>query len=231
MKIVIINGQNHKGSTYHAARMLADKLGGEITEYFLPRDFGDYCTGCAMCFSVDIAKCPHYEKQKDIRKSMYEADLIILASPVYVYHATAPMKNFLDHQAAKWLVHRAEGSMFTKQAVAISTTAGAGTKSALKDMTDSLFFWGIAKIYKYGTPVFACGWDGVSDKKKKEIDKKLDKLASRIRRNSKHPQPGLKTKAWFYAMRYVQTRHGWCEPDIRHWQETGWGGKIRPWKE
>ncbi len=34
MKIVIINGQNHKGSTYHTARMLANKIGGEITEFF-----------------------------------------------------------------------------------------------------------------------------------------------------------------------------------------------------
>ena len=31
MKIALINGQNHKGSTYHIGRMLADKLGGEVT--------------------------------------------------------------------------------------------------------------------------------------------------------------------------------------------------------
>ena len=29
MKIVCIYGQNHKGSTYHIAKMLADKLQGE----------------------------------------------------------------------------------------------------------------------------------------------------------------------------------------------------------
>ena len=34
MKITIIYGQNHKGSTYHMTRMLADKIGGEITEFF-----------------------------------------------------------------------------------------------------------------------------------------------------------------------------------------------------
>ena len=37
MKITIIHGQNHKGSTYHIAKMLAEKLEGEITEIFLPR--------------------------------------------------------------------------------------------------------------------------------------------------------------------------------------------------
>ena len=39
MKITIINGQNHKGSTRMIARELAEKLGGEISEFFLPRDF------------------------------------------------------------------------------------------------------------------------------------------------------------------------------------------------
>ena len=34
----MINGQNHKGSTYHIGKMLADKLGGEVTEFFLPKD-------------------------------------------------------------------------------------------------------------------------------------------------------------------------------------------------
>ena len=42
MKIAMINGQNHKGSTYHIGKMLADKLGGEVTEFSLPRDFGHF---------------------------------------------------------------------------------------------------------------------------------------------------------------------------------------------
>lgn len=30
MKTVIINGQNHKGSTYHIGRLLADKNNGKV---------------------------------------------------------------------------------------------------------------------------------------------------------------------------------------------------------
>lgn len=84
----------YKGSTYHIARMLADKVGGEVTEFFLPRDFSDFCIGCAQCFEKAAEKCPHYEVQQKILHVMDEADLIILASPVYVYHVSAPMKNF-----------------------------------------------------------------------------------------------------------------------------------------
>ena len=39
MKIVMINGQNHKGSTYHIGKMLAEQVGGEIKEYFFPKHF------------------------------------------------------------------------------------------------------------------------------------------------------------------------------------------------
>ena len=119
MNIVIINGQNHKGSTYHIGRMLAERVGGDIAEFFLPRDFSDYCVGCSQCFEVAAEKCPHYEAQQPILKAMDAADLIILTSPVYVYHASAPMKNFLDHQGHRWLVHRPKAEMFTKQAVCI----------------------------------------------------------------------------------------------------------------
>ena len=46
MKIVIIHGQSHKGSTYHSAHMLAEKISSDIKEFFLPKDFGEFCVGC-----------------------------------------------------------------------------------------------------------------------------------------------------------------------------------------
>ena len=51
MKIVIIHGQSHKGSTYHIAHMLAEKIGSDIKEFFLPKDFGEFCVGCTKCFT------------------------------------------------------------------------------------------------------------------------------------------------------------------------------------
>ena len=43
MKITVIHGQSHKGSTYNIAKQLCDKLGGEVTEFFLPTDFDCFC--------------------------------------------------------------------------------------------------------------------------------------------------------------------------------------------
>lgn len=229
LKITIIYGQNHKGSTYHIAHKLATKIGGDITEYFLPKDFSSFCLGCTQCFMVDEAKCPHYEDIKPITKSLDEADLIILASPVYVYHASGAMKAFLDHYGYRWMVHRPEASMFKKQAVCISTAAGAGMKSTNKDMADSLFYWGVPKIYKLGFAVRATNYDGIAQRRKNKIDKKISKLSKKIIKRNGKVKPGFKTKAFFNLMRMLQKK-GWNEADVNYWQARGWQGKSRPWK-
>lgn len=229
MKIVIIHGQNHKGSTYHISHILAEKIGGEIKEYFLPRDFGEFCVGCTNCFMKSETKCPHYERLKPITDSMDEADVIILASPVYVYHATGAMKAFLDHYGYRWMVHRPEESMFRKQGVCISTAAGAGMKSTNKDMMDSLFFWGVARRYKYGIGIAATDWSRVNEKKKRAIDKAASGIANRILRNSKNVKPDLKTRAFFWIMHLMQ-KNGFNPRDAEYWKEKGWIRKARPWK-
>lgn len=229
MKITIIHGQSHKGSTYHIARMLAEKLNGDIKEFFLPRDFGEFCIGCTKCFMESEKKCPHYEKLKPLTDAMDEADVIILASPVYVYHATGAMKAFLDHYGYRWMVHCPEESMFKKQGICISTAAGAGMKSTNKDMEDSLFFWGVAKRYKYGVSVAAVNWKGVSDKKKNAIDKATSKMAKKIVNNYGHVKPGIKTRGFFWLMHLVQ-RKGFNPCDVEYWKAKGWTGKNRPWK-
>ena len=229
MKIAIIHGQNHKGSTYHIAHNLADEVGGQITEFFLPKDFDKFCTGCTACFTQNETKCPHYERLAPITAAMDEADLIILSSPVYVYHATGAMKAMLDHFGYQWMAHRPKAVMFNKQAVCVATAAGAGIKSTIKDMADSLFFWGVAKIYKLGFAIAATGWDEVKPKKKQTIEYRIKSLAAKIRRRNSKVKPGFKTRAFFWLMHLMQ-QNGWNEADVRYWKELGWTGSNRPWK-
>jgi multimeric flavodoxin WrbA len=229
MKIVLIHGRNHKGSTYHIGKMLADKIGGEREEFFLPRDFDQFCIGCNNCFMKGESLCPHYEKLVPITTAMDEADVLIFTSPVYVYHATGAMKAFLDHYGYRWMVHRPQEKMFSKQAVCISTAAGAGMKSTNKDMADSLFFWGIPKIYQYGVAVRAISYDTVSAKIRKKIDQKTTRIAKKIKANNGKAKPGIKTKGFFYIMRMVM-KSGWNKADCMYWEEKGWTQKARPWK-
>ena len=119
--------------------------------------------------------------------------------------------------------------MFKKQGVCITTAAGAGMKSTMKDMYDSLFFWGIAKTYKLGLAVAAVDWNGVKDKKKAQIDKSTTAIASKIIKRNGHIKPGIKTKAMFSMMRLMQ-KNGWNEKDVNYWKEKGWADGKKPWK-
>lgn len=228
MKITIIHGQSHKGSTYHLAHSLAEKLGGEITEFFLPKDFNEFCTGCTNCFLYSESKCPHYERLSPITNAIDNADVLILESPVYVMHATGSMKALLDHYGWRFMIHRPEEKMFSKQAVCISTAAGAGMKGANKDMADSLFWWGTGKIYKFGAAVNETSWDRVKDDKKLAYDKKLAALAKRIAKKQGRVKPSVKTKIIFNFMSIMQ-KNGFNKSDMEYWKEKGWSGKNRPW--
>jgi len=53
MKTCLINGTMRKGSTYQITRKMLSKmdadLNNEVTEFFLPRDMGNFCVGCYQC--------------------------------------------------------------------------------------------------------------------------------------------------------------------------------------
>lgn len=231
MKVLIISGTNHKGSTYNIGRIMAEKITSaeNISEVFLPRDFDEFCCGCTNCFIKGAETCPHYSKLAPITGLIDASDVIILTSPVYVYHCTGQMKAFLDHFGWRWMSHRPEEKMFGKQAVVVATAAGAGVKSTMKDMADSCFFWGIPRTYKLGRAVAAVDWQSVKPKIKKDINKKSDSIARKILKRQGKVPVGIKTRAFFKIMSLLQ-RNGWNETDMNYWKEKGWTGRKRPWK-
>ncbi len=229
VKTVIIHGQSHVGSTASIARMLAAKIGGETTEFFLPRDFGHFCAGCTACFVKGADKCPHVTDLAPVTEAIDAADIIILASPVYVFHATGAMKALLDHYGWRWMAHRPDPRMFGKQGVCIATAAGVGVKSTLKDMEHSLFYWGVGRIEKLGMGVAATDWEGVSAKKKAALERKTDAIAARLKFRRGRATPSFKTKAMFGIMRMAQ-KNGWNPLDVQYWKDQGWLDKKRPWR-
>ena len=230
MKIVMIHGQSHKGNTYTVAKELADKIGGEIREFFLPRDFDKPCNGCFTCFQKDLTHCPHYKELEPMVTAISEADLLILESPVYVYHATGQMLNFLDHFGTWWVVHRPVEALSQKQAVVIATAAGGGMKSTVKDMADSLEMWGIRKIYKFGIGVQAVKPEEIPERIRHKIHRKTDALVRKIRKNDGKRGYNGRAKKWFYLMRFAHKHFAPAEPDYGYWESRGWHGKNRPWK-
>ena len=231
MNVVMINGQNHKGSTYNIGKILALHLTDEknIREFFLPKDLPKFCSGCNRCFLEHESLCPHYCFTQPITQALDSADVMIFTTPVYVYHCTGSMKAFLDHYAFRWMLHRPNGDMFRKQAVCISTAAGAGMKSACKDITDSMFFWGVGKTYTYGVAVKATCFNDVSPELKKSIHAEMESLAHKIKKKKGHVTPPLKTKGFFQIARMLNKKSGWNPTDVAYWKSRGWDRKTRPW--
>lgn len=231
MKIVMIHGQNHKGSTYQIGRMIANKIGKEeeIVEFFLPKDLNHFCIGCYACIE-DPAKCPFYEEKNKIMAEVEAADVLIFTTPTYCLRASAPMKSFIDLTFNYWMSHRPRKCMFRKKAIVVSTAAGNGAKKAVKDITDALFYWGIPCILPYGICIQAMNWNGVSDKKKQKIEKDITKLANKVLRK-KVGRVGIKTKAVFMMMRMMQKANMMSgEDDRAYWEKEGWLEKERPWR-
>lgn len=228
MKIVLIHGQNHKGSSYHIGRMLAEKFAdSEVQEFFLPRDLQHFCIGCYNCIEAE-EKCPFYTEKNRIMCEIEKADLLIFTTPTYCMRASAPMKSFIDLTFTYWMSHKPRACMFSKKAVVISTAAGAGAKSAVKDITNTLFYWGISYIKGYGIAVQAMNWSQVTDKKKDKIRTDMVKLATKISEQKTHV--GVKTKFMFNMMRMMQLNNmGSGETEKTYWQEQGWLDKARPW--
>lgn len=231
MKIVMIHGQNHKGSTWNIANLLLQKLPGEkeVKEYFLPRDMNHFCSGCYACLEAR-ERCPYWREKEPMLHQMREADLLILTSPNYCMMPSAPMKAFLDLFFTNWMGHKPLREMFSKRAVVISSAAGAGAKKAAKLIGNNLANWGIPEIHLYAAVVNAMNWDMVPSGKKARMEKDMDKLARQLSRRGK-VTVGMKTRIlfWFYG---GMQKAGWgaSPTEKQYWIENGWLSGGRPWK-
>ena len=228
MRIVLIHGQNHKGSSYNIGKMLANKFkDSKIEEFFLPKDLNHFCLGCYACVKEED-KCPFYEEKSKIMSEVEKADLLIFTTPTYCMRASASMKAFIDLTFTYWMPHKPRKCMFSKKSVVISTAAGTGANSAVKDITNTLFYWGVPYVKKYGVAVQASCWEDVKPEKKTQIEKDMEKLASNI--SKRKVCVGIKTKFMFSVMRMMQNK-GWGSSveEKEYWKKNGWLDKARPW--
>ncbi|MDY3853525.1 MAG: NAD(P)H-dependent oxidoreductase [Butyribacter sp.] len=232
MKVVMIHGQNHKGSTYHVGRMLADQIAeeSEITEFFLPRDLNHHCLGCYACIEEET-KCPFYKEKKVIADAMDNADILVFTTPNYCMAPSGPMKAFIDLFFQYWMPHRPRKSMFSKKAVVISTTAGTGAGKAISPIKRTLAYWGVPYIKTYGIAVQASNWYDVADKKKAKIEHDMTALAKKVKK-AKTGKPSLYIRFMFHMMATVRKKNpDYAPSETLHWKSEGLLDNAKPWKK
>lgn len=238
MKITVINGTEKHGITYRLKEIFLDELRdqAEITEFYLPRDCPNFCSGCTSCFLMGEQKCKDAEYVQNIERALIEADLLVFTSPAYVFHTTGAMKALLDHLGYRWMPHRPAKEMFGKRAIIITQCLGAGGRSAAKDIEDSLSWWGISDIRVLSFKLMSdIVWDRIPEKKRKQMTSRLVDAAGKLKRTdfARPARTGLKVKFRFYIIRKMQAGIGKDNPeyyDYKYWKSNGWIDRNRPWR-
>ena len=239
MKITVINATEKHGVTYRLKEAFLAPFKGcaEISEFYLPKDGPGFCTGCIACIGKDPALCKDAACVQKIEKALLDADLLVFASPAYVFHTTGAMKAMLDHFAYRWMPHRPAKEMFGKRAVIITQCLGGGDSSTAKDIKDSLSWWGISSIRVFTFKLMSdVVWDRIPESKREKMTGKLKAAATSMKRvdYSRPAHSKLSVKLKFHAVRMLQTSLGKQNPeytDYKYWKANGWLENKRPWKQ
>ena len=232
MKITVINGINHKGSTWHAAEELIKNIADpkEVTEFFLPKDLNHFCNGCYACIKAK-ENCPYWDEKAVIDKALEEADLLIFTTPTYCMMPSGSMKAFMDLFFKKWMSHTPSETMFSKRAVVISTAAGAGAKKAVKPIKTMLQYWGVPWICTYGMAVAASNWEEMPERNKVKILWDMKRIGQGISAAKGKPHVGIKIRFIFRLMSGMTKKGYGAGPEEKaYWEERGWLDGKKPWK-
>jgi len=73
------------------------KEAGASVEYFKLKDYDIHdCSGCYTCWTKTPGECIYKDDMTMLRKKYREADLVVFASPLYIFNVTGILKRFMD---------------------------------------------------------------------------------------------------------------------------------------
>ena len=103
-KVLIISASPRKAGNSDIlcdefARGAAD-AGHEVEKIRLAEKKIGYCIGCYACRSFH--KCFQQDDANEILEKMLDADVIVLATPVYFYSMDAQLKALIDRCVSRW---------------------------------------------------------------------------------------------------------------------------------
>lgn len=158
-KILVISSSPRKGGN---SDLLCDQFmsgakdsGHAAEKIFLKDKKINYCTGCGTCFNKD-KRCPQKDDMAGILEKMIEADVIVMATPVYFYTMCGQMKTMIDRVCSRYT------EITNKEFFFIMTAADTG-KSAMERTIEefrgftSCLSGSKEKELVYGTGVWGAG--------------------------------------------------------------------------
>jgi multimeric flavodoxin WrbA len=104
--VLILSGSPRKGGN---SDTLADQfmkgalaMGNTVEKIYVPEKNIGYCRACYYCASHS-GECVIKDDMADVLQKMIDADVIVMASPVYFYSICAQLKALIDRTVARWL--------------------------------------------------------------------------------------------------------------------------------
>lgn len=126
-KVLVLSGSPRKGGNSDllcdAFMKGAQEAGNEVEKIRIAAKKVAPCSGCYYC-QTHGGECIHRDDMADILQKMIDADVLVLASPVYFYSIDAQLKAVIDRTVARWL------EVKNKEFYYIATMADEGKASA-----------------------------------------------------------------------------------------------------
>lgn len=101
MKILAING-SPRGENSNTDRILqpflegASGAGAETETIYLKNKKINHCTGCFTCWTKTPGSCIHKDDVPGLLEKVRQADVIVYATPLYIFTVSGLMKDFMD---------------------------------------------------------------------------------------------------------------------------------------
>jgi len=101
MKTLVING-SPRGAAGNTEKLVqaflegVNESGGASEVVYLKDKNIKHCTGCFACWTKTPGVCIHKDDMPELLEKVKEAQLIVLATPLYIYTVSGMMKDFMD---------------------------------------------------------------------------------------------------------------------------------------
>lgn len=178
-----------------------------------------FCKGCRLCFNKGELACPLKDDLLAIRSQMLGADVLIIASPVYVNDMNGIMKNWIDRMA--FSSHRPE--LAGKMVFLIATVAGSPTFQTLMMMGSAFSTWGTHILGKAGFKMGALMKESEIDTKFTSKLTKITKCIFQAYQNKRFLKPSFMSLMTFRIQQKAWARNpDKNNVDYQYWYQHGW---------
>lgn len=124
-KVLVISGSPRKGgnSDILCNEFIkgATEAGNDVYKIFLGDKKFNFCTGCYACKKT--GKCIQKDDMSEILEKIMDADVILMATPVYFYTMDGQMKTLIDRTVPKYMKLKNKDIYFIATAADGNTSA------------------------------------------------------------------------------------------------------------